>query len=328
MGAIEINTASTTCRRCGRSYGRLKGNYPVCYAPLYKGVGYLPYCRGCVDEIFENYLTECKDAKEATRQTCRKLDLYWNEAIFRSIEAKSSTRSMMTQYIARINSVTCMGKCYDDTLRERGALWNSPSPAFTQSASQPVPDVPEGVVKFWGPGYTPDMYRELEERKEYWISNLPEGTVVDIGTEALIRQISSLEIDINRDRAAGKAVDKNVSLLNNLLGSAMLRPAQKKDDVDSGTSNTPFGVWIKRFEDERPIPEPDPELQDVDGIVRYITIWFLGHLGKMLGLRNSYTKLYEDEIAKRRVERPEYEDEDDETVFNDIFASPADTADE
>lgn len=41
----------------------------------------------------------------------------------------------------------------------------------------------------------------------------------------------------------------------------------------------------------------------------------------MLGVKNSYSKMYEDEISKYRVERPEYDDEDDETVINDIFGS-------
>ena len=80
-------------------------------------------------------------------------------------------------------------------------------------------------------------------------------------------------------------------------------------------------AWIRKWENTKPIPEPDPELKDVDGIVRYITVWFLGHLCKMLGIKNTYCKLYEDEIAKMRIERPEYEDEDDETMFNDIFSS-------
>ena len=39
----------------------------------------------------------------------------------------------------------------------------------------------------------------------------------------------------------------------------------------------------------------------------------------MLGIKNTYCRLYEEEIAKMRVDRPEYEDEDDETLFNDIF---------
>ena len=41
----------------------------------------------------------------------------------------------------------------------------------------------------------------------------------------------------------------------------------------------------------------------------------------MLGIKNTYCKLYEEEIDKMRVDRPEYEDEDDETVFNDIFGN-------
>ena len=47
----------------------------------------------------------------------------------------------------------------------------------------------------------------------------------------------------------------------------------------------------------------------------------------MLGIKNSYCKLYEDELAKMRIERPEYDDEDDETMFNDIFSANKDAED-
>ena len=47
----------------------------------------------------------------------------------------------------------------------------------------------------------------------------------------------------------------------------------------------------------------------------------------MLGIKNSYCKLYEDELAKMRIERPEFEDEDDETMFNDIFGASDDAED-
>lgn len=39
----------------------------------------------------------------------------------------------------------------------------------------------------------------------------------------------------------------------------------------------------------------------------------------MLGIKNTYCKLYEDEMERLRVERPDLEDEDDEGAFNDIF---------
>lgn len=43
----------------------------------------------------------------------------------------------------------------------------------------------------------------------------------------------------------------------------------------------------------------------------------------MLGIRNTYCKLYEQEMARLKVERPETEAEDDESAFNDIFGDDA-----
>ena len=40
----------------------------------------------------------------------------------------------------------------------------------------------------------------------------------------------------------------------------------------------------------------------------------------MMGIKDGYTRLYEAEIERLRVERPEYDDEDDETLLIDSFA--------
>lgn len=324
--AIEMSSDTAICSRCGRKYSRRKGYFPVSYAILHKGIGYIPVCKECIDAMYNTYLAQCNNAKDAVRQMCRKLDLYWNESVYETVSRKSTTRSMMTQYIAKINSVSYAGKSYDDTLSEEGTLWNFNQDIEDDSdydnsdvTQEQALETPEEIIAFWGSGYSDEMYHELEQRRQYWMSKFPEGTELDVGTEALIRQICSLELDINRDRIAGKSVDKSVNALNNLLGSANLKPTQQKADGDSAQENTPFGVWIRRWETQRPVPDPDPELEDVDGIIRYISIWFLGHLCKMLGIKNTYCRLYEEEIAKMRVDRPEYEDEDDETLFNDIF---------
>ncbi len=39
----------------------------------------------------------------------------------------------------------------------------------------------------------------------------------------------------------------------------------------------------------------------------------------MLGVRNNHSKLYEEAIEKYRVSRPEYDEEDDDTMLYDIF---------
>lgn len=331
--AIEVNSVRAVCGKCGTDYSRQKGYFPVSYATLHKGVGHTHICRDCIDSMYDEYLSKCNDPKLAVRQVCRKLDLYWSESIYNQVVKKSTIRSMMTDYIRKTTSTTYAGKSYDDTLLEEGTLWSFGDNAKLDADNIAVTDgensksemtlddygISEEVAAFWGPGYQPDMLVNLEQRRSYWMSKLPKDIEVDIGTEAIIRQLCSLELDINRDRAAGRSVDKNVNTLNTLLGSAKLKPTQKKEDADASIDNTPFGVWIRRWENQRPIPEPDPELQDVDGVVRYISIWYLGHLCKMLGIKNTYCKLYEDELAKMRIERPEYDDEDDETMFNDIF---------
>lgn len=332
--ALELDAERAVCFRCGTAYGRRKGNFPVSYSVLYKGIGYLPYCRNCVETMFNDYLKQCGgDTRQAVRQMCRKLDLYWHSTIFDSVEKKTTSRTIMTNYIQRVNNIVYAGKSYDDTLKAEHRLWEdepepveepepeAPSEQKTASGSG-VPgltmdDIPEEVIEFWGPGYTPKMYSELEQRLQYYRGQMPEDMQSDLGTETLLRQIAMMEIDINRARADGRPVDKMVNSLNSLLSS--LNKPQKGAAQDASAANTPFGVWIKRWEDERPLPEIDESMKDVDGIVKYVLTWVYGHMAHMLKIRNARTPLYDDAVRRLRVEHPEYDDEDDDTMLYDLF---------
>lgn len=352
--SVEIGGASVICYKCGTAYSRKKGYFPVSYAPLYKGLGYIPVCKDCLDAIYQQYYVQCHDAKTTIRQMCRKLDLYWDEKVFNMVEPKSTAKTILTKYLTKLNSSAYLGKCYDDTLIKEGTLWvwdfdkNTDSGEIKSSSGQyeamegeneqelkydvetampesqifiEIPEdfvVTDDVVAFWGSGYTRTMYGELEQRRKYWMQRFPDDYEIDVGTEALIKQICSLEIDINRDRIAGKAVDKSVTVLNTLLGSANLKP-KSKDSLDDSFEKTPYGVWIWRFENERPIPEVDPELEDVDGILKYVLTWVFGHIAKMLSVKNLRSKLYEKAIEKYRVAHPEYDDDEDDEMLYDIF---------
>lgn len=328
MAAIEVNASSSVCRKCGKAYGRLKGNFPVNYGPLYKGNNYVPYCRACVDELYETYLAESKSALMAVRQVCRKLDIYWNQGVFANVERKNSSRSMMTGYLAAINAVKYAGRCYDDTLREYGSLWafglgdtvrsieNAPPASDSEDCEPPSED----IKAFWGPGYSDAMYKELDDRYQFWLTQYPDEEELSVGEMALLRQICNLEISIAHNRSQNKSIEKEVNSLNSLIGSINLRPDKKKAAEGSLNESTPFGVWIRKIEDTRPLAEVDPQLKDVDGIRKYINVWFLGHLCKMLRINNTYSKLYEEEMARLRVERPEYKGEDDDAIIEDIFS--------
>ena len=329
---MEVSSSRVICYKCGRAFSKHSGYFPASYAVLHKGIGFLPICRECVNTIYNTYLSQCNDARAAVRQVCRKLDVYWNDKIFEEVEKKYSPRPIMLKYLSRLATIQHAGKSYDDTLSEEGVLWDSgdsksksieSKPPATINEDEPKKDktkaateTPQDIIDFWGSGYSDEMYQELEQRRNYYYSKLADVKDIDIGSEILIRQICNLEVNISRDTAAGRSIDKSVNSLNTLLGSLNLKPAQRKnDELDAEISSTPLGVWIYRFENKRPLPEDDSP----NKIKKYIFTW-MGHLAKMLGLKNAYTKLYEEEVERLRVEKPEYADDDEEDLLIDVYS--------
>lgn len=315
------------CCRCGTAYSRRKGYFPVSHSPMYRKSGYLPWCNDCVEEMYDHYRNELGD-KDAMRRLCMKFDLYWDEAIYDMVDKTVGVNSRIRAYIGKTNLTRFLDKTFDDTIKKEEADAAKRPQYFEDEdvADEPIDDteeeteVPDDVRLFWGSGYSSKMYAELEERRHYWLGKYPKDFVPDIGTETLIRQICGLEVDIAHDRAAGRSVEKNVKALNDLLGSANLKPVQQKDMMaDSDLENMPLGVGIQKWENARPLPTTPDELKDQSGIIRNVTTWFLGHACKMVGLRNSYCKMYEDAINRYRVEFPEYAEEDDDNFLADIF---------
>lgn len=334
-----------TCYMCGEVYTRNRSFFPVSYQKLHKAVGFLPICTSCFNELYKFYLSQGVTPAAAVRQLCRKLDLYWSPAVFQNVVKVVTEDKLAMKYLEKINAVRFAGKSYDDTLSEEGTLWGFGAfqgaylpapPQETPSGNLPMQstnndskesDVDDGlgsidksIVDFWGPGYTAEMYRELQDRYEFWISKFPSVDDIDIGTEALLRQVVNLEIEINNCRVSGRPVSTQVTALNNLIGSLNLKPTQKKEDeAAANLDGTPMGVWLQKIEKTRPIKEVDEDFKDVDGIRKFVTVWFFGHACKSLGVKNVYSRLYEEEIERLKVQHPEYADEDDDDFLNDIF---------
>lgn len=328
---IKERTGDYCCTRCPRTFKVQKNNFPAAQSPVYKeNGGYLHVCRHCVEEMYQHYKETLGSEKAALRRICMKFDIYWSDKIYEIVNKRSTSHSRVLGYISKSNLQQFHGNTYDDTIDEEAqAEANIVCAGFGEDdVKEENVLVPDEVVEFWGSGLTPTFYMDLEQRYRHWCGDVPrDSAAVDVGERAVIKQICMLEVTINRNAANGKAIENSVNALNTLLGSANLRPAQKKkeENLDSAAESTPFGVWIRKIENTRPISEPEPEMKDVDGIIRYISVWFLGHLCKMLKIENTYSRLYEEEMEKLRVERPEYEGEDEESVLEDIF-SRADTS--
>lgn len=324
------------CTRCGRGHKSQKGNFPASQSPLFAANnGCITVCRDCLEEIYRHYravLGDGNDDRAAIRRVCMKFDIYWSPDIYAMLDKVESSKSRILAYISKANLYQFKDRTFDDTLDEEAALaadervlvaaaiggaGNEYSEVDDPTESPVSPE----LVKFWGTGLAPSLYLELQNRFDYWCEELnTDQDSMDAGTKSVLRQICNLEVQSNKDMAAGKSTDKLAGMINTLLGSANLKPVQKKEDEkDAALDKIPYGVWIRRIEEKHPIPEASPEFQDVDGIVKYISTWFFGHISHLLGLKNMSCKLYEDKIAEMKIERPELEEEDDEDVFNIVF---------
>lgn len=315
---LPESTQKFYCHRCGTAFSRQKGYFPVSHSPMYRGVGYLPICSDCIDSLYETYCSELKDDRVAMRRLCMKLDLYWSEDIFKMMEKTVGKNSRARNYIGKTNLLKYIDKNFDDTLKEEELSGIAFKGDYTSNNGTEYKEIPEKYIQCWGDGYDIKMYEELEQHyKKYedWM-----GTIKP-NEDSIIRQLCLLEVLIRRDSAAGRPIDKNISSYNNLLGSANLKPVQMKD-LNDGDESTPMGVWLYRFEKKRPIDiidEDDPLYGKKMSTLKYITAWIVGHICKMVGAKNSYNKIYEEELAKFRVDRPELADEDDEEFLYDIF---------
>lgn len=127
--------------------------------------------------------------------------------------------------------------------------------------------------------------------------------------------IVKTELEMQEATQTGADLNKLTTRLNTLLGSANLKPSQNIEN-DEGMVY-PFGVEIEKIEEDIPI-EPDPQTEDVDGLLKYIQI-FSGHIAKMFNKPNRFSQIYEEEMEKYTVHPPSY-DSEEEVNTEDLFA--------
>lgn len=322
---MPIGNQKFYCCRCGTAYSRQKGFFPVSHSPMYRGSGYVPMCNTCVDDLYETYRSTLKDDREAMKRICMKLDLYWNDSIYNMVERTAGVQSRVRNYIGKTNIIRYIDKSYDDTILEESRA--VPKPELTEyfdaeDAQEDTADlIDPKSIEFWGVGYKPGFYMELDKRYAKWTGGLGELSPVQ---EALYKQVCINEVIIARSAAKGDVADKATKNLMDALGSLNIKPSQTKNDAqDVELEKMPLGVGIQTWEFERPLPETPDELKDKSHMIKEITTWFLGHACKMVGLRNSYCQMYEDAMEELRVKRPEFADEDDDALLSDIFGGPS-----
>lgn len=303
------------CCCCGKKYSRQKGNFSFSQSPLYKGNNsYLPICNHCIDNLVEQYTEILGTQDEAIKRVCMHWDIYYNESLLQSSRKTSADQSRIKNYIRQCNLTQNAGFTYDSYIKQELEKGIETIQDFEDLKNRDNDiKIKEKVIKFWGLGYTPDEYKYLQDQYDDWTAR---HECKSKAQETLFQNICLAQLSIRKAQTNGGKVKEAMDAFQSLLGSANLKPVQTNDNALA--DNMTMGVLLKKYEETEPLPEISDDLKDVDNIGRYISVFFLGHLCKMMSIKNKFARMYEEEMAKYTVQKPEYEG-DEEATFDAVF---------
>lgn len=300
------------CMCCGKIYDVRKGNFSKTQSQWFMGNdGYLPWCNDCREKMFEFYAKRYNDEDEAIDRLAMMFDTYVDDKVLEAAEYSSTSAPKINTYMGRINMRQFASKSYDDVIdqKKKDAL----AAGDTKGTK-----VTQRMIKNWGRGLDDQDYLFLEDHYQNLITRHECKTAAQ---EILFKRIAKAELNCEKADATGdtKKIKEANDNLQNLMGSAQIKPNQTNDNALAETNT--FGTLIQKQEEEEPIPEPSPEWQDVDNIGKYFRVWVLGTLLKMFNLKNPYQDEFDEEFERYTAHKPETNEDDatDTSLRETIF---------
>lgn len=319
--SIDDEDGSFQCICCGKKYKKHQGNFPKSSSILFSAnLGYVPFCFTCLDNYYKQTLEVVHgDDKKAIERVCQLCDWFYCDEVADMLIKTRDGQVKISLYSQRMNiiSVKQRGTTYQDTIKEKdkNSAIITHKTYISEISDEPYdPQVSQETVKFFGYGYEPWQYQFLQDQYNDWVARYECKTKAQ---EEIFKNICIAQLNINlsqQGKSGIKAVDAQKAF-QDLLGSGNLKPSQ---NTDSSASGYPFGVLIEQWEKEKPIPEPDPELQDVDNIKKNYNTWIVGHLCKLLHIQSDNASEYEEEISQYTAYKPTINDGDSVSP-SDIF---------
>lgn len=185
----------------------------------------------------------------------------------------------------------------------------------TEANTKIVQKTLKAAKKRFGNSYNNEDLMFLENEYQEWVTRYECNTKAQ---ETIFERLAFKKWEINKATKAGQNTKDLDKTYTDLLASINILPRQ---NAENGLNNSlTFGQLIEQWENEKPIPEPDPEFADVNNIAKYIKIWFKGALARSLGIDNGYSKEYDDELEKYTVKKQDYSgEEESDDIYKSVF---------
>lgn len=318
------------CTKCGKRIKSLK-SFPSAKNEIFEAYDFhAPICSECLENLYLKYFDlyskeygEQTDKIEgmAIRRICMILNIYYSEKILQSAIKADTTTPLIFQYIRQINLWQYRNKSFDTTLEEEKQAEEKLISVKEISSSEDGENNEETeslkeTMLFFGEGLgSKEDYKFLQEQYDEWTACYECNVKAQ---KEIFKRLSLNQWETWKAKKNGEDTKELDKTFQSLLDTAKIQPKQNSSDAFSETQT--FGTLLDKWENTRPLPEIDEELKDVDKLAINITVWFKGHLAKMLNMKNRFSKLYDNYIKKYTVEKPTYE-EDTESEFSvkDIF---------
>ncbi|MBO7695884.1 MAG: hypothetical protein J6T10_24900 [Methanobrevibacter sp.] len=265
MAKVSSNMEIPMCKGCSKLFN--ENDF------YYINKKYIPYCKECCEELSTDNGTLNIDIFESFLKKIDKIFSYkcWQEL-----------QDMGEPYF----------KNYLDLLKKSNLINKKYKDSDTPSNNEEV----KGDKKFlekWGVNSMSDVEFLENEYHEWEVS-------YEINSKAMVdsvKQLCLVELDIRKARKDNDvvALDKLLRLKSQILGDANLKPVQETGNA--ANEQVSIGMLIKKFEQERPIPE-DTEPDWIDEM----KTWIVGQLARMEGLTSDVSENFNKELDKYGID--------------------------
>lgn len=314
-----INNEIVYCSHC-RNWKTVRAFYESAKSP--DGIEHYA-CKECI-------LNECTDVgkneirsdnKEKTIETFRKLDWYFDEKVYNDLLQKilegvgeKIKSTAVQQWITMNRSINDYKfKSFSDSIFDIEDIEGNDSPEDIRIIQKTL----KKAKKRFGSDYSNEDLMFLENEYQDWVSRYECSQKAQEETFENLSILKLMKRNAIKKGLSTKDIDKSYQ---DWLDTGKLKP--KQNSLDTFSDAQTLGTLIQKYEETRPLPEIDPELEDVDKIGLYIDAFYRGHASKMLGLKNRFSNIYEKVMSKYTVTPPSYDEESDsEILFDKIFGN-------
>lgn len=246
---------------------------------LYQATGHMPICKGCLRDVYLQYVDEYGDQKKAILRLCMNFDIYYNDAIIDACLKKDAEGdALLGKYIRQTNMIQNKGKNFGSSIEEGvfvetlyGERKEQDEDEDDDGSSVLIDeDLVERSIERWGRGFDFDDYEVLNEHykllkdanpncdsnQEIFINDLcytkmqqmkavREGRVDDFNklTESYRKSFQQAGLKTVRD--AGGAGDAtfgtNIGMIENYTPAEYYKNKKLYKDFDG------IGEYFKRF---------------------------------------------------------------------------------